>query len=82
MIAYNDNMIRTQISVDENLYQRAKRTARRRGISIAELCRQGLEKALANDRPDKPWMELAGIFEGKPDDSVSIDSELYGQDHP
>lgn len=82
MNGYNDNMVRTQISVDEQLYKRAKKAARRRGISIAELCRQGLEKALANDVPDKPWMELAGVFEGKPDDSTSIDSELYGQDHP
>jgi post-segregation antitoxin (ccd killing protein) len=82
MNAYNDNMVRTQISVDESLYQRAKKAARRRGISIAELCRQGLEKTLANEMPNKPWMELAGVFEGKPDDSVSIDSELYGQDHP
>lgn len=82
MNVYNDNMIRTQISVDKSLYQRAKRAARRRGISIAELCRQGLEKVVANDMPDRPWMELAGIFEGKPDDSISIDSQLYGQDHP
>lgn len=75
-------MIRTQISVDESLYNRAKRAARRRGISVAELCRQGLEQVVAGDMPDKPWMELAGIFEGKPDDSISIDSDLYGQEHP
>ena len=75
-------MIRTQISVDKSLFQRAKRTASRRGISLAELCRQGLEQVVAGDTPEKPWMELAGIFEGKPDDSATIDSELYGQEHP
>ena len=75
-------MIRTQISVDKDLYQRAKRSARRRGISVAELCRQGLAQVVAGDMPEKHWMSLAGIFEGKADDSVSIDRELYGQDHP
>jgi hypothetical protein len=75
-------MIRTQISVDKSLYQRAKRTALRRGISIAELCRQGLEQVVASDTPTKPWMEMAGIFEGNPNDSATIDSELYGKEHP
>jgi len=37
---------------------------------------------VVGDMPEKPWMELAGIFEGKPDDSISIDRELYGQEHP
>lgn len=65
-------MIRTYISVDKSLYQRAKRAARRRGISVAELCRQGLEQVVAEDTPDKPWMGPAGIFKGKLDDSASI----------
>lgn len=44
-------MIRTQISVDKSLYQRAKRTISRRGVSLAELCRQGLEKSWQETHP-------------------------------
>ncbi len=44
---YHDNMIRTQISVGEELYRRAKVVARRNGISLAELCRLGLSGASA-----------------------------------
>ena len=40
-------MIRTQISVDEELYRRVKIIARRKGISLAELCRRGLEDVVA-----------------------------------
>ena len=39
-------MVRTQISVDEQLYRRAKILARRKGISLAELCRRSLEETL------------------------------------
>jgi len=75
-------MIRTQISVDEELYERAKRVAKRRGISLAELCRRGLEAVLADERPDKPWMEFAGAVDGDPDDSASIDDVVYGRNGP
>jgi glyoxylase-like metal-dependent hydrolase (beta-lactamase superfamily II) len=55
IIRYHDNMIRTQISVDESLYRRAKLVARRKGISLAELCRRSLEQTVAREPTDKPW---------------------------
>ena len=75
-------MIRTQISVDEELYRRAKRLARRHGISLAELCRRSLEEAVGREPSDKPWMAYAGIVEGDEDDSMTVDEVVYGRGSP
>jgi hypothetical protein len=75
-------MIRTQISVDEQLYRRAKVVARQRGISLAELCRRSLEEMVAKEPSDKPWMVYAGIFEGGESDSESVDDVVYGREAP
>ena len=75
-------MIRTQISVDEHLYLRAKQIARRQGISLAELCRRSLEQTLAGEPSDKPWMAYAGIHEGAADDSDSVDRVVSGRETP
>ena len=82
MFARDDNMIRTQISVDEELYERAKVVAKRRGISLAELCRRSLEAAVAREPTDKPWMAYAGILEGDRLDSETIDKVVYGRSAP
>ena len=75
-------MIRTQISVDEELYERAKILARRRGISLAELCRRGLEEVVAREPSDKPWMAYAGIIDGDEEDSSTVDDVVYGRQAP
>lgn len=75
-------MIRTQISVDESLYKRAKEIARRRGISLAELVRQSLEGVVAAERSDRPWMAYAGIIDGGPEDSSTVDEIVYGRVEP
>jgi len=75
-------MIRTQISFDAKLYARAKILARRRGISLAELCRQSLETTLAAETPNKPWMKFAGMVDGQPEDSGTVDDVVYGRDRP
>lgn len=79
---YSDNMIRTQISVDADLYAKARATARRKGISLAELCRRGLEEAVAREPSDKPWMKYAGTLDGSREDSSSVDAVVYGRDRP
>jgi len=80
---YHDNMVRTQISFDEALYERAKMVAKRRGVSLAELCRRGLEGELARELPgNQPWMAFAGIVEGEPGDSASVDAVVYSREHP
>ena len=75
-------MIRTQISFDAKLYARAKIVARRQGISLAELCRRCLQTAIAAEPGEKPWMKYAGIVDGGPDDSTTVDEVVYGRDRP
>jgi hypothetical protein len=75
-------MIRTQISVDKNLYARAKRVARRKGISLAELCRRSLEEVVAREPTDKPWMAFSGMVEGREEDSSSVDTVVYDRESP
>jgi hypothetical protein len=82
MLSYDDNMIRTQISVDAELYARAKEVARRRGISLAELCRRSLAEAVAREPDEQPWMSFAGILAGQEGDSTSIDEVVYGRETP
>jgi hypothetical protein len=75
-------VIRTQISVDKELYERAKVVARRKGVSLAELCRRSLEQAVSLEPTDKPWMAFSAIVEGTASDSESIDEVVYGRERP
>ena len=73
-------MIRTQVSFDKGLYERARRIAKRRGVSLAEMCRRGLAIALAEDASEKPWMRHAGtLLSGDPKASSSVDAVVYGR---
>jgi hypothetical protein len=73
-------MIRTQISFDADLYARARATAVRHGISMAELCRRAVAEVIARESPDRPWMSFAGIFDGSENDSESVDSVVYDRE--
>lgn len=73
-------MIRTQISLDPELYDRVKSLARLQGISFAEFCRRSLSHSLAQVPNGNPWMTFVGALEGRPDDSRSVDEVLYGRD--
>jgi hypothetical protein len=76
-------MIRTQISLDSQEYDRAKREAKARGISLAEFVRRAVRDAIPADAPgsaEKPWMEFAGLLEsGDPRSSQTVDEIVYGQ---
>ena len=73
-------MIRTQISLEPELYDRAKSLARLQGISFAELCRRSLARSLSLGPNDDPWMAFIGALEGRPDDSRSVDEVFYGRE--
>jgi hypothetical protein len=75
-------MIRTQVSFDEATYKKAKEVARRLGISLAELCRRGLEDIIAREPASKPWMAYAGKFDGNREDSTTVDSVVYDREKP
>lgn len=71
-------MIRTQISLNEEEYEAAKREARRLGISLAELLRRSLRHLLPADE-SSPWMQYAGFVEsGDPSSSRKVDEIVYG----
>ena len=71
-----------QISVDQELYGRAKSMARRQGISLAELCRRSLRETVSREPVDRPWMAHAGVLDGAPDDSETVDDVVYGRGMP
>ncbi|HME39410.1 MAG TPA: CopG family transcriptional regulator [Steroidobacteraceae bacterium] len=75
-------MIRTQISFDKALYERAKRAAKRRGVSLAELCRRSVAEVVGRDETAHPWMNFIGIIDGGADDSSSVDDVVYGRNAP
>lgn len=72
-------MIRTQISLDEEIYDEAKLHAAECGISLAEFCRQSVTEQLAKYRKAGPIARFAGIYDGDPNDSTSVDEVVYGR---
>ncbi|HZF12423.1 MAG TPA: CopG family transcriptional regulator [Thermoanaerobaculia bacterium] len=75
-------MVRTQISLEEELYKEAQEEARRRGISFSELCQHTLVLALHPPKPERPWMRFSGLIEGDPDASSSVDEVVYDRERP
>ena len=78
LLVGDDNMIRTQISLDEREYDMAKKQARVLGISVAEFVRRAVREALPYSG-QSPWMKFAGLVEtGDPHSSQSVDELVYG----
>jgi len=74
-----DNMIRTQITLDEHEYTLAKEEAKSLGVSVAEFVRRAIRDALPAQGAG-PWMRFAGFVEtGDSQSSQSIDQIVYGQ---
>ena len=73
-------MVRTQVNLDEEEYERAKKEAQLLGISVAEFVRRAVRQALP-PAGGKPWMKYAGDVEsGDPHSSQHIDDVIYGAD--
>lgn len=71
-------MIRTQVSLDRQEYELAKKEAKALGISLAELVRRAVRRALPASGK-APWMRYAGLVEsGNPHSSQSVDEIVYG----
>lgn len=76
-------MIRTQISLEPDMYEEAKKEAKRQGISFAELVRRALGLALCHRRGERPWMRFAGAIDlADPEASRSVDDVVYGRERP
>ena len=71
-------MIRTQISLEPDEYELAKKEAKTLGISVAEFVRRAVRQMLPPNG-NAPWMRYAGLVEsGDPQLSRSIDEVVYG----
>lgn len=77
-------MIRTQVSLEKEMYEQARQEAQRQGVSFAEICRRALAQLLHQaPRGDEHWMRFAGaIDDGPPDASRSVDEVVYGRERP
>ncbi len=72
-------MIRTQIQLTEAQARALKKLAAERGVSMAELIRQGVERVLADGDPRerrRRALAVLGTFEGGPPD-VSTNHDKY-----
>jgi hypothetical protein len=77
-VAGDNTMIRTQISLDEEEYELARKEARTLGVSIAEFVRRAVRDKLPVPG-DAPWMRYAGFVEsGDSRSSQSVDDVVYG----
>ena len=73
-------MIRTQISLEKGQYLRARKEARARGISFAELVRRAVDSQIPAQDGGAPWRKYIGSIEsGDKHASASIDSVVYGE---
>lgn len=57
-------MIRTQIQLSEEQMERLKALARRRGVSLAQLVREGVERILADSVSEDRWRRLWEVVGG------------------
>ncbi len=72
-------MIRTQISLDAEVYEEAKVYAAESGVSLAEFCRQSINEQLVKYRKAGPIARFAGVYLGQGDDSSTVDEVVYGK---
>ena len=72
-------MIPIRISLDRELFEQADMVSRKRGVPVAELCRQILSEALGHYSKDSPWMAYVGSLEGRASDSRTVDEIVYGR---
>jgi phage gpG-like protein len=73
-----ESMVQTQVSLDEEEYERAEKEALLLGISVPEFMRRAVRQALPIEG-EPPWMKYAGDVEsGDPHSSEHIDDVIYG----
>jgi hypothetical protein len=82
-------MVRTQIYLPRDVYDRLRQRSEREHVTMAEQIRDALATHLADAspggalRPDDPLWTLVGAGEGPTDASEAHDSYLHGlNDHP
>lgn len=74
-------MVRTQVQLEEEQFERLKRLAAAEGVSMAELIRRGVEKVLSTsdrERRHRDFLAVLGTMtaEGVPTD-LAINHDKY-----
>lgn len=75
---YHDEVIRTQISLDERQMEGLRELARRRNVSMAELVREAVDALLEAPTPDQ-WERASAVI-GKyrsGDPNIARDHDAY-----
>jgi hypothetical protein len=76
----HDGMTRTQVQFEAGQYERLKQLAARRGVSMAQLVREGVGALLAEAEGRDRWQDLFSIVgnygDGTPED-VSREHDRY-----
>jgi hypothetical protein len=73
-------MKRTTVFLDDGLLARARRHARREGVSFATVVREALAAYLATPRGDASLPSIAGRFSSGSDDTAERADELLWRD--
>jgi hypothetical protein len=78
MLCYRNtwqSLAHSQFGFPKDLLERLRRVARRKGVPMAQIVRESLEKTLAQHsataKDGKPWMEHVGVIKGGPSDLSS-----------
>ena len=74
-------MVRAQVQFDAAQHRRLKELTAKRGVSVAQLVREGVEVLLSADRAASPWdevFEIVGKYgRGAPPENVGREHDLF-----
>ena len=77
---YHEEVIRTQISLDERQMEALRELARQRKVSMAELVREAVDALLEKPTPDQ-WERASAVVgkyrSGEPDNDVARNHDEY-----
>lgn len=81
MNRHHDGMIRTQVQLDPEQHRRLKDLAADRGVSVAQLVREGVEAVLSEERAGNPWNDVFDIVgkygRGEPPENVGREHDRF-----
>ncbi|HET6618012.1 MAG TPA: CopG family transcriptional regulator [Gemmatimonadota bacterium] len=77
----HDGLIRAQVQLESEQHRRLKALAADRGVSVAQLVREGVQAILSEDRAATPWddvFEIVGKYgRGEPPEKVGREHDRF-----
>ena len=80
---YHDDMIRTQVSLSAAQHEELRRVASERGVSMAQLVREGVDRLLEEDERRSRWQRFLSAtdrFRGSGLRDVAANHDRYLED--